>query len=42
MIKLFYFERKRIWLSPPHMGGNELKYIHEAFDTNWISQFGKI
>lgn len=30
----------RIWLSPPHMGGTELKYIKEAFDTNWISQFG--
>ncbi|MGG7551453.1 DegT/DnrJ/EryC1/StrS family aminotransferase [Chryseobacterium arthrosphaerae] len=22
------------------MGGNELNYIQEAFDTNWISQFG--
>jgi dTDP-4-amino-4,6-dideoxygalactose transaminase len=22
------------------MGGNELKYIQEAFDTNWISQSG--
>ncbi|MGG5208566.1 aminotransferase class I/II-fold pyridoxal phosphate-dependent enzyme [Chryseobacterium sp. MIQD13] len=22
------------------MGGNELKYIHNAFDTNWISQYG--
>lgn len=22
------------------MGGTELKYINEAFDTNWISQFG--
>ncbi len=33
-------EEKRIWLSPPHMGGNELKYIQDAFDTNWISQYG--
>ncbi|MFY7846334.1 DegT/DnrJ/EryC1/StrS family aminotransferase [Chryseobacterium gambrini] len=33
-------KEERIWLSPPHMGGTELKYIHEAFDTNWISQFG--
>ncbi|RKT01331.1 dTDP-4-amino-4,6-dideoxygalactose transaminase [Chryseobacterium defluvii] len=33
-------EEQKIWLSPPHMGGNELKYIHNAFDTNWISQFG--
>lgn len=31
---------KRIWLSPPHMGGNELKYIHEAFDANWVSPAG--
>jgi|GEM_PF-3047334 len=28
---------KKIWLSPPHMSGNELKYIHEAFDNNWIA-----
>lgn len=31
---------KRIYLSPPHMGGQELKYIQEAFDTNWISPVG--
>ena len=30
----------RIWLSSPHMGGNELKYIQEAFDTNWIAPLG--
>lgn len=33
-------EEKKIWLSPPHLGGNELKYIQDAFDTNWISQYG--
>ncbi|MDQ0067565.1 dTDP-4-amino-4,6-dideoxygalactose transaminase [Chryseobacterium lathyri] len=33
-------KKEKIWLSPPHMGGNELKYIHNAFDTNWISQYG--
>ncbi len=33
-------EENKIWLSPPHMGGNELKYIQDAFDTNWISQYG--
>jgi dTDP-4-amino-4,6-dideoxygalactose transaminase len=33
-------KQQKIWLSPPHMGGNELKYIQEAFDTNWISQSG--
>jgi dTDP-4-amino-4,6-dideoxygalactose transaminase len=33
-------ENKRIYLSPPHMGANELNYIHEAFDTNWIAPLG--
>jgi dTDP-4-amino-4,6-dideoxygalactose transaminase len=32
--------KPRIWLSSPHMGGNEIDYIHEAFDTNWISPVG--
>lgn len=30
----------KIWLSPPHMGGAEQKYIKEAFDTNWIAPLG--
>ena len=30
----------KIWLSSPHMGGEELKYIHEAFDSNWIAPLG--
>jgi len=30
----------KIWLSSPHMGGGELKYIHEAFDQNWIAPLG--
>lgn len=30
----------KIWLSSPHMGGNELTYIHEAFDTNWVAPLG--
>lgn len=30
----------KIWLSSPHMGGSELKYIHEAFDNNWIAPLG--
>ncbi len=30
----------RIFLSPPYMGGNEMKYIKEAFDTNWIAPIG--
>jgi dTDP-4-amino-4,6-dideoxygalactose transaminase len=31
---------KKIWLSSPHMGGGEMKYIQEAFDTNWIAPLG--
>lgn len=31
---------RKIWLSSPHMGGGELKYIHEAFDTNWVAPLG--
>lgn len=30
----------KIWLSSPHMGGNELKYIDEAFDANWVAPLG--
>lgn len=32
--------KSKIWLSSPHMGGQELKYIHEAFDTNWVAPLG--
>jgi len=31
---------KKIWLSSPHMGGSEEKYVQEAFDTNWIAPLG--
>jgi dTDP-4-amino-4,6-dideoxygalactose transaminase len=30
----------KIWLSSPHMGGTELNYIQEAFDSNWIAPLG--
>lgn len=30
----------KIWLSSPHMGGNELKYVHDAFDANWVAPLG--
>ena len=26
----------RIWLCLAHMSGNEMKYVKEAFDTNWV------
>jgi dTDP-4-amino-4,6-dideoxygalactose transaminase len=33
-------ENEKIWLSSPHMGGEEFKYVQEAFETNWISPVG--
>lgn len=30
----------KIWLSSPHMGGTEQKYINEAFQDNWIAPLG--
>lgn len=32
--------KNKIWLSSPHMGGSEQKYVQEAFDTNWIAPLG--
>jgi dTDP-4-amino-4,6-dideoxygalactose transaminase len=31
---------EKIWLSSPHMGGSEQKYVKEAFDTNWVAPLG--
>ncbi|MCI5119038.1 MAG: pyridoxal phosphate-dependent aminotransferase [Candidatus Electrothrix sp. LOE1_4_5] len=31
---------KRIFLSAPHMGGQELNFIHEAFASNYIAPVG--
>jgi dTDP-4-amino-4,6-dideoxygalactose transaminase len=31
---------EKIWLSSPHMGGNEQKYVQEAFDANWVAPLG--
>lgn len=33
-------QQPRIYLSSPHMSGDELPLIHEAFDTNWIAPLG--
>jgi dTDP-4-amino-4,6-dideoxygalactose transaminase len=32
---------EKIWLSSPHMSGNEQKYINEAFESNWVAPLGK-
>lgn len=32
---------RRIFLSSPTMNGHEMRYIKEAFDTNWIAPLGE-
>ena len=32
---------KRQWLSSPTMHGDELKYLTEAIETNWVSTIGE-
>jgi dTDP-4-amino-4,6-dideoxygalactose transaminase len=31
---------KRIFLSPPHKGWQELEFVHEAFASNYIAPIG--
>jgi len=33
-------KNKKIFLSPPHMSGNEMGYIQKAFDENYITSLG--
>ena len=33
-------QNRRIYLSSPTMHGEELEYVHEAFDTNWVAPLG--
>ena len=35
-------EKSKIWLSSPHMAGNEQKYVASAFETNWIAPLGPL
>ena len=32
--------KDKIYLSSPHMGGNEITYINQAFNANWIAPLG--
>ena len=32
--------KSKVWLSSPHIGTNELQYVNEAFETNWIAPLG--
>ena len=31
---------KKVWLASPTMHGEEMKYMQEAYDTNWVSTVG--
>ena len=33
--------KNKIWLATPTMHGDELKFMKEAYDTNWMSTVGK-
>ncbi|MFO7888770.1 MAG: DegT/DnrJ/EryC1/StrS family aminotransferase [bacterium] len=33
-------QKTRLYLSPPHMSGEEMKYLRNAFDSNWIAPLG--
>lgn len=33
--------KNKVWLSTPTMHGEEMKYIQEAYDTNWMSTVGE-
>lgn len=33
-------DQKRLYLSPPHLGGAELGFIQQAIATNWVSPLG--
>lgn len=33
--------KDKVWLSSPTMHGDELKYIQEAYQTNWVSTIGR-
>lgn len=39
--KKFESFTKKVWLSSPTMHGEELKYVTEAYETNWMSTVGK-
>lgn len=33
--------KDKIWLSPPHLNGNELVYLKQALDSNWLAPYGE-
>lgn len=39
-MKLFDKFTEKVWLSSPTMHGDEIKYVTEAYETNWMSTVG--
>lgn len=33
--------KNKVWLSSPTMHGDEMKYVQQAYDTNWMSTVGE-
>jgi len=33
-------KNKRLFLSPPHMGGEEIEFVRQAFESNYIAPLG--
>ena len=33
-------KNKRLFLSPPHMGGEEVEFVRQAFESNYIAPLG--
>lgn len=33
-------ENKKLFLSPPHMSGEEIEYINQALESNYIAPLG--
>ncbi len=40
LLKMSSMKNSKIWLSSPHMGGNEQKFVNDAFATNWVAPLG--
>lgn len=40
LTKKFEAFEKKVWLSTPTMHGDEIKYVQEAYETNWMSTVG--
>jgi len=39
-LEVLELSHNRIYLSPPHLGGEELSFVEDAFASNWIAPLG--